>query len=511
MSSNKLTIRGDDELVQLETIPKSVTEIEIAEIEESFEMPLLPAHVKKLTLVYAKLSTSPKFAEGLESLTIDGQAQDVSDLSDWGFPSTLKYFAYTEIDELTDLRGVPDGCRISVTSNVAPEDVILPVGLKELENWEEEIDLSELPPNLVELQAINAYEFTGTDQSYPSMESLILIETIPDLAEVFPNLKKLKFFSYGAETLNLSHPELRELILWNGSVTEPVRLDTPKLESLFVAGDGDSAEFDLSQNTGLGETLVSLSLKTMNVFPVDTNWERLESVTLVQSPVELPYIQWLKTLDTDTPVTTNGVTVESIEQYKAAWGFKSKKKGVSRTVTKKASPDSKKVKRDANAVRPDVRNLTVRDTKLPLNLMFPNLEKLTVRNVFQGRLVLELPKLRTLEVIDCSIRDPIVLDTPKLKHLTIIKSSPEDNMDFSANPSLGSTLVTLVMESVQDFPVETTWERLESVTAIQSELELPYIEHLAELSADMNLTTNGYSVDSLEEYKAAWESERPEE
>lgn len=331
MSDTDLNIAAGTELYLLADIPPSTREVYLHGCGDVIELPQLPAHVEDLRLEYVVVSNIPHFTEGLKRLWIAGDVTNNS-LAQWVFPSTLEYFSYVEFDGEADLRSVTAKNISVIPIQDTVDMVIFPEAIDELELREEFVELEIIPQSVTILEIPEARGVSDRGIVFPEMESLTHGGIRSALVKkIFPNLKRLGYHKSRISD-TIVHPEVLELVLDRCEGDMPVRLDIPKLESLVVFGSYYRRDVHLSKNTQLGETLVELTLDRVETFPIETEWERLESVTLIDTTLELPFIRWLKTLDTNRPVVTNGVSVANINEYKSAWGFTSRRKGVLRAI-----------------------------------------------------------------------------------------------------------------------------------------------------------------------------------
>jgi len=147
------------------------------------------------------------------------------------------------------------------------------------------------------------------------------MHNVPSLVKFFPRVESLYLGNVLAPILpsfKLKH--LRQLTLNQSSTRDPVVIDAPELEVLrIINGDYLSQQIEISADSWIGDSLVELTLERVRKFPPIEDWNRLESLTVRGAEIELPRIQWLRELNLDQPLLTNGQMVKTIDEYKQAW------------------------------------------------------------------------------------------------------------------------------------------------------------------------------------------------
>jgi len=322
------------ELAELEHMPTSVKQVSINAKFRRMRLPRFKAHVKIISLYDdATLEGPVIFHEGLEILRMSNVSTETP-MAYWSFPASLiRLDAYKWTEQPLDLRACTAD-QISLVDFGPGDEVLLPDVLDQLEiGGEGGWLIPRLPPNLRTLLLSDSdYSFQYRAEANPSVETLIMggNQALPSTWDIFPNLAELELSEYrGLRRLDL--PTVQKLTLsdWKGRTV--LRVIAPELETLVITHRKIRRvpTFDDVLVT-LGQTVVALELKEVRGFPEIDNWDRLSSVTITRCELELPYIQWLEELILDRPVQTNGVMIETIDEYKAAWGFRSKAKRAAR-------------------------------------------------------------------------------------------------------------------------------------------------------------------------------------
>jgi len=322
-----LIITGADRLARLANIPELVTEIQIKHTGRMVRLPNFSVRIERLSLIDVILDPKTRLHEGLKRLSITQGHEEDGLMIGWTFPSTLEEMIVYTRSPVVDLRAVT-APKITISESGHESRVLYPEALDRLILFAEDHTVREFPPYLRKLSLYLDTEGSLGDAVYPSVKEMLLSGEHEPLAfdRMFPNVEKLVVEAVFGKQLTIKSKSLRTMSIDSTSVQEPIILDTPGLESLTITSAYPEDKADLSLNTDLGKSLVSLTLESVLAFPVETEWNRLESITLIDSDVELPYIRWLEELKTDMPVMTNDQEVETIDEYKAAWGFTSKAK-----------------------------------------------------------------------------------------------------------------------------------------------------------------------------------------
>lgn len=165
-------------------------------------------------------------------------------------------------------------------------------------------------------------------------------------------------------------------------------------------------------------------------------------------------------------------------------------------------------------VYPSVKQMAVTSCWLHIDIsrLCPELEELALENyVPPTASVLELDQLQELTIRGPTSSEKLVASCPRLTKLTVGMRLEEEAYFDHPDSTLGETLTTLVVENVRVFPtIAGEWQRLESLTVINSPtVELPYIRWLEELTVDQPLMANGVMVETIDEYKTAWNVGKP--
>ena len=346
-----LFITGEGEVNELQDMPSSVARIIIQNCTRpQFRIPTLPAHVKELGLVGVQIRAPLILAEGLEVLTMSRVDTDVP-LTHWIFPASLKMTKIAYWGELIlDLRAVTspaitlwdlrhDGDRLllpeSLASLVVESTVIDSIKLFFPDRLEDVPVQARgaipqhraifLPPYLeaISLVGISDLGLAGKSRTTKLKDvSIRQMHNTPDLVRFFPRLESLYLGNVAPRafpSLKLEH--LRQLTLNQSSTRDPIVIDAPELETLhIISGDYPSQRVKISEESSIGGTLVELTLEHVQEFPPIEDWNRLEVLTVTDSEIELPKIQWLRELEVDKPLLANGIRVNDLDEYKQAWG-----------------------------------------------------------------------------------------------------------------------------------------------------------------------------------------------
>ena len=321
-----LSIHRPGEMPRLYQIADTVTGVRIINGGRitSLHLPPLPPQVKTLIIENHRVEEPLRFEEGLETLELRNITV-VGSMANWIFPASLQRIKIGNWNQDLDLRTVTAPTITLFRSGGASYQVRLPEALDDLViNGRSALGGVQFPPYLRKLSLGATSNLPGLSQVSPSVIDLSLNSSMIafDFDLAFPELEVLKLRDYapvGVASLRLSR--LRELTLAANIGDRPLVIDCPELESLLVAGTA-WAEPDLSApGSSFGQTLTRLELKLVSKFPAAREWERLTSLAVSNSEVELPFIRWLDELVTDRPLLTNGVMVETLDEYKQAWGF----------------------------------------------------------------------------------------------------------------------------------------------------------------------------------------------
>jgi len=328
----KLMIEGEDEVRELDQLPSTVTKVVIKNcLTVGIQLPRLPAHVKTLALSEVRTLGPVILTEGLELLVLEYIASDVP-LTRWIFPASLQLVTvYHWIGEVLDLRTVTAPAVYLKSIGENDQRVILPESLNELtidETPDEEVwniafpvaETEEIKRHLLEIADTNfpptpvfhlppylgALNLDGFGEIVPLPESrtheikrvaLSGNQNFVDVIGLFSHVETL-CLEYWCDIINkdfrfpsLALDELRTLTLKKCVFAEPVTLDTPWLECLSILNESQGRQVTLSEEaTTLGESLVTLVLQRVKAFPPAVDWNRLESVTVRKSKIELPWI-----------------------------------------------------------------------------------------------------------------------------------------------------------------------------------------------------------------------------
>jgi len=331
MASAHLELGPFDDLDQLAALEPEVTWVSISHRYRPFRLPRLPSQVRRLDLANVSLKGPVLFtdhsSDGLEELTLTGITTKVP-MNKWPFPAPLRQLTYRRCQGTIDLRSV-SSAKITLTELTGQPRVRLPEALDELTLAfidAEAVTAIELPPYLRVLNLVmigDGTEYQGL--ACPSLKELNLTEVGADvpITELYPGLETLQLTCYvPTKPIVLALPELRDLTIREATSAEPFELACPKLESLTVIASHEYEPPDLSRlENNLGQSLLRLVLHRVTDFPAATDWKELTSLTIDESPVDLPYMPWLDTLKQDLYMTTNGICFRGVDMYRRAWGL----------------------------------------------------------------------------------------------------------------------------------------------------------------------------------------------
>ena len=201
-----------------------------------------------------------------------------------------------------------------------------------------------LPPYLrrLTLESIDEISIHGPSQTEQIRDLAISFpEGQYDLEGLFPELETLVFGptktsrSRPLKFKVIRHAALKSLTLTEVYTHRRVTIDCPELESLTINNpDGNIGKYVFKN---INDSLVSLTLNGVSEFPKVvaekegsssddeasegvTDWNRLESVTITDSDIELPYIPWLNELNMDRPLMSKGQEIRDISEYRMVWG-----------------------------------------------------------------------------------------------------------------------------------------------------------------------------------------------
>ena len=307
-----------DQIDELTDMPDTVRVVTITTNTEGIYLPRLPAHVEVLELYDVRLLGLVTLGEGLRLLRMSDVTGEVS-MAQWSFPASLEELHVSSwLAEPLDLRA-STADQIFLPGLKASSEVLFPDVVEELTlAGRGDYVLAELPRYLRNL-TLGPFG-GGLDYGrgeHRSVKRLCLNreDELPAFRALFPELKELYLSEFRNKTLvELDAPTIQALTVEGYEGSASLRVIAPELETLSLIGD---ASFDRLGT--LGETVTTLNLKMVDAFPEADNWDRLHSITIENSRVELPYIRWLDELEIDWLVRTNGVQVSSLEDYQAAW------------------------------------------------------------------------------------------------------------------------------------------------------------------------------------------------
>lgn len=368
-------VRGRQQLDRLAAIPANVTEILVraggfrvpgmpfSENDEIDALVLsqLPPHVKKLVLKEIVLLGPVRVAEGLEELELLDVVIEGS-LLQWIFPQSLRHFTL-KAGQFSDLRAVTAPAITIMMKNTWPKgepdmnrQFLLPESLAELtidngtgdrstrmtfpelvddriypdDYRTEDIDTADAMEARRMRDPLNRATSTVIVLLPPYLEQLNLVHSDPILEYGPSQLSMVKSLMVRASNSpinfeglfpRLEHLELKEIgRMFNQAI------DLPRLKSLSIDYRGARAVADQRGMEVDAPLLESLSLDRAETFPVSKEWPRLESLTIVEATLELPFMPHLQELELDQPQTTNGFEVRYLDEYKQAWGQATRKK-----------------------------------------------------------------------------------------------------------------------------------------------------------------------------------------
>ena len=358
---------------------------------EVIRFPRLPEHVKTLSLTRISLAGQVIISEGLETLHLI-KVSSRENIIDWEFPVSLKFLLVNGYRGVLDLRSstadhiyldtLPEGDRpqailpeslneLTINGGMVSDAVRIAVvgavkGRIDSESYrtrriiksdahyaesmqENPTRIIAVPSDLNVLNLVQIDNVIYSSPDEPARVKTLVIETIPkqevsklhngryDLARSFPELETLTLRDNGrlSNIPSIRHPKLVELTLedyyFHG---HRIIFDCPELEKLSIISSQTRANVYLYNV----ETIRTMVLDRVASFPVATGeeyweefqWERLDSVTIVDSDIELPYLPVLTELIIDRPLMTHNYEVSDLSEYKQAWGVSRRKKGVSR-------------------------------------------------------------------------------------------------------------------------------------------------------------------------------------
>ena len=246
------------------------------------ELSSLSPTLEELILYNVRIQGPVIFHEGLKTIFL-GHVDSAFPKTRWIFPSTLENFAIRSSAGTLDLRSVT-APSITVHGTAAADKIMYPEGLESLGIDELVFPASQIPPYLRRLSLDSLEENTLEGAGvYESVTSLLLWDSTfgRPVGELFPNLESLYLSNVSLSFGVVSLPALRELTIAALYDEEKLVLDTPNLETLEI--------------------------------------EDCEGL-------ELPFFPRLSELMVDYPVRTNGYEVMNINEYKHAWGLRTKAK-----------------------------------------------------------------------------------------------------------------------------------------------------------------------------------------
>lgn len=313
------------EFAQLDELALDVKAVTIADIREGFELPLMPAHVKLLTLSDVHLVGPVAFTEGLIEMYLTFTSE--VPLNEWQWPVSLQYIsiAHTHIPVI-DLResGVAE---VALSRSLTPVDqVFLPEGLSKLmlfrQNYRE---LPRLPPTLTFLSIARCLELTDLSRARDVAITELATDAVFPLYENFAELTKLTLSRLVDSMPEISLTHLRKLRFIRCRVTDPIEVNAPNLESLILWSGGP-----LNLQGSFAENVTRLRLLNYGAFPTDGDWSHLEELIvdsmLADNVIDVPELPWLRRLTVDHALRTNGVMVTTLREYKQAWNSLRRKK-----------------------------------------------------------------------------------------------------------------------------------------------------------------------------------------
>jgi len=366
--SETMLIENEAELASL---PLSVTKVEIETC--SVSQLSLPWHVKQLYLREVEILGAVVLGEGLEEIHFEGVTTALP-LSDWVFPASLKLASFRDYHgSVLDLKTVTAATICLYGLGASKQAVILPEALDHLVidgRYQPEApfrvafpkpgaDLGLLPPGglpvrfvnlparLRALTLANVANIEILDESQTESLSQVTLEKVGGyfrMKDLFPeveslSLKEMRFYIF--PKLNL--PRLRELTIERCSSSYTVALKAANLESLTIINgtrELDWIVLDCQFPSNLGPHLRSLILVRVPRLPLVSEWEALEELSItglskyLVFEEELPFIPLLGELTIDWPLITNNYEVRDLDEYKQAWGLRTRRKGAASAINR---------------------------------------------------------------------------------------------------------------------------------------------------------------------------------
>lgn len=320
-------VRINDSKVLMQPLPRDVTEVVIFDLFSPFNrvvLPQFPSTVTKLTLRHVLLGGPVTLSDGLRELTLEA-VETETPLDSWSYPGSLQHVIVKRSPHLSDLRAITAGT-ISVSTWGYRKLIQLPEALDELRLTNH---LSGGTIGITHSPHLRKLVLTGAADRAGRSLTLVTRQLIP-LEEYWPNLEVLVIDSPAtviARPLNI--PRLRELTLKRANTRGPMAINCPMLESLTV---DDYDVMDLSNpDTTLGQTLTNLELVHRYAFPAAREWKRLETLTITGPSIELPLIPKLRELNISSSMIANGYEVNSLSEYRQAWGLSTRSKSARST------------------------------------------------------------------------------------------------------------------------------------------------------------------------------------
>lgn len=304
---------------QLNDLALDVKAVYIGSIRESFELPLMPAHVKMLSLDNAHLVGPIAFTEGLIKLYLGGSDAEMP-FNAWQWPASLWYISIDRSRaSVIDLRrsGITEVVLSQVWTPV--DQVLLPEGIRKLTLFYQDYTrLPRLPSSLRVLSISYCLSLTDLSRARGIAITNLVTDVALSLYENFSELTKLSLWKLVDSAPEISLTHLRKLRFVACYTTDPIEVNAPNLESLTLRSSGP-----LKLRGSFAENVTRLHLRDCAAFPGDEDWSHLEELVVNDTPtnavIDVPELPWLRQLTVDMPVQSNGVMVATLREHKAAW------------------------------------------------------------------------------------------------------------------------------------------------------------------------------------------------
>lgn len=319
-----LFVRNPDDLPALLAESDDTKSIDILGRGKAVTLPLVPASVEAISLSCLNLVGPVAFAEGLVELYVNNVTTETP-LSEWQWPETLEYLSIsTSLESPMDLSSLRVDTLFILFRRQVPEVFLIPEKLRRLIFAIAEMTvLPPLPSDLRELSLTGDNKLRDCSAARSIPIEVLVTDQALDLGKDFPHLRELAFVNCSRQVSKISFTRLETLRFDNCTIPTTVEINAPKLRELSIER---SPSITLSGT--FGETVTALTLSDSSTFPRVDDWESLEVVAIEGrgwTPIDLPYIRWLRELTADRPMTTNGVSIKSIDEYRVAWGIQQKK------------------------------------------------------------------------------------------------------------------------------------------------------------------------------------------